>query len=78
MQKWKTRGLDTAHLIVAPNVMIKVCPECKKSFEWYGEQWVYRSRKGEKRQYYCSYKCWRAEDHRKEAKNALRGGNYAY
>lgn len=79
MQKRKTRSIDTLHLIVAPTVGLKVCPECKKEFEWFGEQWVYRNiRHGEKR-FYCSYKCWRAEDHRKEAKgkSLLRGGNYA-
>lgn len=57
----------------------KVCPECKKSFDWYGEQWVYRGTRNGKCAYFCSYKCWRAEDHRKEAKGVslLRGGNYA-
>ncbi len=78
MRKPKTRGLDTANLIVAPTVSVKVCPECRKTFDWFGEQWVYRNVRNGERRYYCSYKCWRAEDHRKEArgKSLLRGGNY--
>ena len=60
-------------------VMEKVCYECKKKFDWYGIDWVYQRKKKDQREYACSYKCWRAEDHRKEAKgkSLLRGGNYA-
>lgn len=78
-----SKGVRTAAFelptIALPNKQYKVCPECKKRFEWLGEQWVYRSRNNGVRRWYCSYKCWRAEDHRKEArgKSALRGGNYA-
>lgn len=77
--KGKMRVIDSAHPIVSPTVGMKVCPECKKAFEWYGEQWVYHDVHKGKRRYYCSYKCWLAEDHRQEAKgkSLLRGGNYA-
>ena len=51
----------------------KKCPECKKMFEWYGDKWVYKGRRRGVMQYWCSWKCWRAEDHRKETK--LRGEN---
>ena len=64
--------------IEIPTNMTKVCPECKKEFAWYGEQWVYRGQKKGVKLWYCSYKCWRAEDHRQEAKgkSLLSGGNY--
>lgn len=52
----------------------KICPECKKAFEWAGYQWVYRRKIGSNMRYYCSYTCWRAEDHRKAAK---KGADYA-
>ena len=73
--KGKRRGLDTASLIVAPTQGLKVCPECKKAFEWFGEQWVYKNIRNGKTRWFCSYKCWRAEDHRKAARGEpmLRG-----
>jgi len=57
----------------------KKCPECKKTFNWLGEQWVYKTKHNGKMRYYCSYTCWMAEDKRKAARgiSTLRGGNYA-
>jgi hypothetical protein len=46
----------------------KICYECGKLFDWYGVQWKYQRKKNEEREYACTYTCWRAEDHREEAK----------
>lgn len=76
----KKRTQNELTVIPFPKIMTKTCPECKKKFDWYGGQWVYRkNRKNGSMLWFCSYKCWRAEDHRKEArgKSLLRGGNYA-
>lgn len=79
MPRKAKRGIENQTTIALPDSMTKICAECKKAFEWYGEQWVYRNIRHGKKRYYCSYKCWRAEDHRMEAKgkSLLRGGNYA-
>lgn len=57
----------------------KKCPECKKKFDWLGEQWTYKTKHNGTMHYYCSWTCWRAEDKRKAARgiSTLRGGNYA-
>ena len=52
----------------------KKCPECGKMFDWFGDCWVYKGKKKDVRVYYCSWKCWRAEDKRKETK--MRGESY--
>lgn len=52
----------------------KKCPECKKKFDWLGEQWVYKSKRNGVMQYYCSWTCWRKEDRQKHKPN-LRGEN---
>lgn len=74
MSRKVKRGIENQTTIAMPENMTKVCPECRKEFAWYGEQWVYRDQKGGKRRWFCSYKCWRAEDHRKEKK--LKGEGY--
>ena len=43
----------------------KTCPQCKKVFDWLGEQWVYKSKHHGKTRYYCSWSCWRAADKKK-------------
>lgn len=68
------REVNNPTTIAGPHVMTKICPECKKAFDWYGEQWVYRDQKRGVKRYFCSCKCWRAEDHRKGTK--LRGEGY--
>ena len=50
----------------------KKCPECKKTFDWLGEQWVYKTKHNGVMRYYCSWTCWRKEDH----KPKLRGEGY--
>ena len=57
----------------ALRVIEKVCPECKRKFEWFGEQWVYKGSHKGKLAYWCSWTCWRA-DERKNHK--LRGEGY--
>ena len=52
----------------------KKCPECKKKFDWYGEQWAYKSKRNGVMHYWCSWTCWRAEDKRKDKK--LKGEGY--
>lgn len=52
----------------------KKCPECKKKFEWTGDQWVYKGKRNGKMAYWCSWTCWRAEDKRKDKK--LKGEAY--
>lgn len=74
MSRGIKRGTENPTTVQLPRADTKICPECKKEFAWFGEQWVYRDRKGEKRRWFCSYKCWRAEDKRKEHK--LRGEGY--
>ena len=70
----KEAQLETPTMVL-PVMKTKTCYECKKPFDWYGECWVYqRRKKNGKREYACSYKCWRAEDHRKETK--LRGEGF--
>jgi hypothetical protein len=80
MAKYKSwREIENSTAVSIPIAGRKVCPECKKVFDWYGEQWVYRDHYDGKRRFYCSYNCWRAIDRRKEAKRkeALRGGHFA-
>lgn len=57
-----------------PITSTKKCPQCKKVFDWYGEQWTYKSRHYGKMQYYCSWSCWRASDGKQGEK--LRGSGY--
>ena len=54
---------------------VKTCPECKRQFDWFGEQWVYRTKRNGKMLWYCSWRCWRAQDARVPKK--LRGEGYA-
>lgn len=77
MRRAQTNEIGDAFLARA--VATKVCPECKKKFDWYGEQWVYRAKHNGVMRYYCSYTCWMAEDKRKAARgiSTLRGGNCA-
>lgn len=80
MARKRAQEIDELRQFFVPHAEEKVCYECNKTFAWYGKDWVYQRRKHNgKREYACSYKCWRAEDHRKEAKgkSLLRGGNYA-
>ena len=50
----------------------KKCPECKKTFDWLGEQWAYKTKHNGVMRYYCSWTCWRKEDH----KPKIRGEGY--
>ena len=43
----------------------KKCPECKKTFDWLGEQWVYKTKHNGVMRYYCLWTCWIADDKRK-------------
>ena len=52
----------------------KKCPECKRHFDWLGEQWVYKTKHNGVMRYYCSWTCWRKEDRQKHKPN-LRGEN---
>lgn len=71
-----TVGIDSPVLFSGK---AKKCPECKKKFDWLGEQWTYKTKHNGTMHYYCSWTCWRAEDKRKAARgiSTLRGGNYA-
>lgn len=71
----KRRAIDHDTTIALPISGTKVCPECGKRFDWYGEQWVYRNIRNGKKRWFCSYTCWRAEDHRKASRGepVLRG-----
>lgn len=72
------RTVDTtsyAPLLAQP--LVKRCPICKQKFELLSMQWVYKTFRRGHMHYFCSYKCWRAEDKKENPTPVLRGEKVA-
>lgn len=51
----------------------KACTHCGRDFELLSAEWVYRVTHKGRQHYFCSYKCWRADDRKRNPIPRLKG-----